>query len=65
MTDLVIDKDLLEEALTLGGLETANETISEALKLFVHRCKVREALELMGTIDYDEDYDYKKARYRG
>ena len=24
--------------------------------------KIEEALELFGTIDYDDDYDYKKAR---
>ena len=54
--------DLLEEALQLGGLKTKKETVNFALKEFIQRRKNADVLSLFGSIEYDDDYDYKKMR---
>ena len=61
-TNLSIDAQLLETALKTGGLKTKRETVNLALKEFIQRRKNAEILSLFGTINYDADYDYKKAR---
>ncbi len=63
-TNLAIDDKLLEEALALGHFKTKKETVNTALKEFVEKRKQLEIIELFGTIDFDENYDYKKARSR-
>jgi len=54
----------LEAALITGGLKTKKDTVNLALKEFIQRRKIADILELFGTIEYDADYDYKKARRR-
>jgi Arc/MetJ family transcription regulator len=63
-TNLGIDERLLREAQKLGKLKTKRETVNEALAEFVQRRKQLGILELFGTIDYDETYDYKAQRRR-
>jgi len=63
-TNLAIDPDLLDEALRVGGHRTKKATVNEALEEYVRRRKQREILELFGTLEYDEDYDYKAQRSR-
>ena len=63
-TNLSIDADLLETALLTGGLKTKRETVNLALKEFIQRRKNADILSLFGTIEYDDDYDYKEARRR-
>ena len=58
----IIDQELLNEAILLGGLNTKKATVNQALKEFIQRRKQREIIELFGTMPMDEDYDYKKAR---
>jgi Arc/MetJ family transcription regulator len=64
-TNLSIDTQLLEEALKIGKLESRIDTVNMALTEFVKRRKAAEILSLFGMIEYDEDYDYKKARFCG
>jgi len=61
-TNLAIDQELLIEAMTLGKLPTKKATVNEALREFVQRRKRQQILDLMGTIEYHEDYDYKQHR---
>ncbi|MGH9364221.1 MAG: type II toxin-antitoxin system VapB family antitoxin [Thermoanaerobaculia bacterium] len=61
-TNLAIDDRLLDRALRLGGKRTKRETVNEALTEYVARRKRLKASELFGTIDFDPDYDYRKAR---
>lgn len=61
-TNLAINSDLLDEALSLGGMRTKKDTVNQALTEFVQRRKQREIAELFGSLPFDEDYDYKKAR---
>ncbi len=59
-TNLQIDEDLIQEALELGGLRTKHAIVEEALQEYVMRHKQLQlqVVELFGSIDYDEDYDY-------
>lgn len=63
-TNLQIANDLLTEALLVGGLKTKRETVETALQEFVNRRRQIEVLKLAGTVDYQNDYDYKKERFR-
>lgn len=61
-TNLHIDDRLLAEAQRLGEFRTKRETVTAALKAFVAQQKRLKILDLMGTVDYRPDYDYKKLR---
>jgi Arc/MetJ family transcription regulator len=63
-SNLALDDELLEAAWQIGGLKTKRETVNLALAEFVRRRRAPELVELFGTIPYDPDYDYKKARER-
>ena len=57
-----IEPDLLEEAMKLGGHRTKRAAVTEALREYVERRNQLRILELFGTVEYDEDYDYKAQR---
>lgn len=61
-TNLEIDENLIKEALELGGHPTKDAVVEEALREYVQRRKQLKILELLGTIEYDDDYDYKQQR---
>ena len=63
-TNLALDDKLLDEALKIGKMKTKKDTVTAALKEFIAKRKQLNILELAGTIDYDEDFDYKKSRSR-
>ena len=60
--NLAIDMSLLEDAVRIGGLKTKKDTVNLALEEFIKRRKMAEIISLFGTIEYDEDYDYKQVR---
>ena len=59
-----IDIELLKSAQEVGGFKTQRETVNEALKEFILKREQKGIVELFGTIDYQDDYDYKKLRNR-
>ena len=63
-TNLQIDDSLIQEALELGGHRTKRAVVEEALQDYVSRRKQLQVVDLFGTIDYDEDYNYKVQRKR-
>jgi hypothetical protein len=63
-TNLAIDDKLLENAQKIGGLKTKKDTVTLALKEFIQRRRQEKIIDIFGTINYEEDYDYKKARNR-
>jgi len=63
--NLEIDENLIQEALKLCGDRTKRAVVEEALREYVQRRKQLKILELFGTIEYDDDYDYKQQRQRG
>ena len=63
-TNLAIDDNLLVIAQDIAGIKTKKETVNLALKEFVQRRKQEEIFDLFGSVEYDDDYDYKKMRNR-
>jgi Arc/MetJ family transcription regulator len=61
-TNLEIDNELIQEALKLGGHRTKRAVVEEALQEYVQRRKQLKITELFGTIEYEDDYNYKQQR---
>ena len=63
-TNLEIDNELIQEALRLGGHRTKRAVVEAALQEYVQRRKQLTVTELFGTIEYEDDYDYKEQRHK-
>ena len=63
-TNLELDNGLIQEALKLGGHRTKRAVVDEALQEYVQRRKQLQITKLFGTIEYEEDYDYKQQRHQ-
>jgi len=63
-TNLAIDDALIREAQEIGGHKTKKEAVTAALEEYVRRRRQLGILDLVGTIDYDDDDDYKALRKR-
>jgi hypothetical protein len=61
-TNLIINGTLLERAFHVGGLRTEDETVNLALEEFIKRRAMEDVISLFNTVEYDEEYDYKKLR---
>jgi Arc/MetJ family transcription regulator len=61
-TNLAIDDTLLETAKRLGGQRTKRETVNDALTEYIQRRSRLAALKAIGTIDFDPQFDYRRAR---
>jgi len=61
-TNLAIEDWLIEEAKLVGKHRTKKGAVTEALKEYIQRRKQSEILRIFYSIDYDQDYDYKKQR---
>jgi len=61
-TNVVIDDELINEAIRLSGLKTKKDVISFALNELVATRKRRNLLEIEGKIMFRDDYDYKAMR---
>ena len=63
-TNLAIDDHLITEAQQLGNHKTKKETVTTALKEYIAKKKQIAIMDLFGSIDFDSNYNYKKARNR-
>jgi Arc/MetJ family transcription regulator len=63
-TNLAIDDLLLREAQRVGKKKTKKDVVNEALAEYIQRRRQAEIIEVFGTVDYDEEFDYKAARSR-
>ena len=63
-TNLALDDELLEQAVTLGGLKTKKATVTLALKEFIQRREAEKLIDTCGTVDFDANYNYKAERNR-
>lgn len=61
-TNLAIDDRLIEEARLIGHHSTKKEAVTAARDEYIRRRKQMKILDLFGTIDYLEEYDYKANR---
>ena len=64
VTNINIDEKLLKEALALSDHSTVNLLIEVALREYIQRRQQVKVLELFGTIDYEENYNYKQQRQK-
>lgn len=63
-TNLAIDDKLILQALKAGHHKTKKEAVTTALKEYVAHKKQTEIISMFGSVDFDKNYDYKKARKR-
>lgn len=63
-TNLALDDSLIAEAQKIGQHKTKKDAVTAALKEYIARKKQLRILDLFGKLDFDPDYDYKKARSR-
>jgi Arc/MetJ family transcription regulator len=63
-TNLSIDPKLIEQALEVSGERTKKAAVTKALREFVARRRQKRLLDLMGKLEWDSSYDYKKERNR-
>ncbi len=63
-TNLALDDKLIIQAQKIGHHKTKKEAVTEALKEYIAIKKQREVVNLFGSIDFDRNYNYKKARKR-
>jgi Arc/MetJ family transcription regulator len=64
-TNIVLDDDLVQEAMGLSGIRTKKELVHEALRSFIASKKRKSLLDLAGKIEFAPGYDYKEARAAG
>jgi Bacterial antitoxin of type II TA system, VapB len=62
VTNLNVDTALLQEAVALDADATAEALVEKALRSYIQYRKQLQVLDLFGTLDYDETYDYKQQR---
>ncbi len=59
------DKKLIRSAVRVGKHKSEAEAVRAALRQYIERQKqIQAAIDVMGTIDFDPEYDYKAARKR-
>ena len=63
-TNLAIDDQLILKAVKAGDHKTKKEAVTVALKEYIFRKKQAEIIDLFGKVEFDADYNYKKARER-
>lgn len=61
-TNLALDDKLIMQALKVGRHKTKREAVTTALKEYIAHKKQLSIFKLFGRVDFDKDYDYKKAR---
>jgi len=61
-TNLSINNELLNNALKISGLKTKKDTVNAALEEFILRRKRKEAMEMFGKIDFEKNWNPRKAR---
>ena len=62
--DDTLIKALINEAKRLGRHRTKKEAVRAALGEYIRKRKQLEVLEMLGKIDFDENFDYKRERNR-
>jgi Arc/MetJ family transcription regulator len=63
-TNLDIDPRLIERALRVSGEKSKKAAVTRALQEFIARREQKKLVDLFGTLDWDESFDYKTERSR-
>ncbi len=64
-TNLALDPELLDRAFAVSGERTKKAAVTRALEEFIARREQAGMLELLGTLEWNSEYDYKTERHRG
>ncbi|TVQ66063.1 MAG: type II toxin-antitoxin system VapB family antitoxin [Balneolaceae bacterium] len=56
-TNIVIDDDLMEEAMKVSRIKTKKEAVREGLKLLIQRKKQERIRELRGKLSWNGDLE--------
>ncbi|GAB3324869.1 type II toxin-antitoxin system VapB family antitoxin [Haliea atlantica] len=56
-TNIVIDDQLMAEALKASGLQTKKEVVEQGLRLLVRLCQQQELRKLRGKVAWEGDLD--------
>ena len=63
-TNLALDDQLIDEAVQLGKHKTKREAVNAALEDYIKKMRQTKILDLMGTVEFRPDWDYKEDRKR-
>jgi hypothetical protein len=63
-TNLSLNAALLDEALKVSGERTKKAAVTRALEEFIARRKQKDLIDLMGKLEWDHSFDYKRERSR-
>jgi len=63
-TNLALDPKLVDRALKVSGEKTKKAAVTRALQEFIARRNQKRLIELMGSLQWDESYDFKSERSR-
>jgi len=61
-TNIVLDDELVREAVQLTGIATKRELVDVALRELIRDRRKKDLFELAGKFKFAEGYDYKQAR---
>jgi Arc/MetJ family transcription regulator len=61
-TNIVLDENLVREAMKLSHTKTKKELVNQALKEFVENRKRLNLMDLAGKIEFAKGYNYKALR---
>ena len=61
-TNLALDDALINQAVEAGGHKTKREAVNAALRDYVSTKRRSRILELVGRVDYYDDFDPKALR---
>lgn len=60
-TNIVIDDELMSQALSLSGLRTKKETVEEALRLLISLKSQSKIRNFRGKLNWEGDLDQMRA----
>lgn len=63
-TNLALDPELLQKAFAVSGERTKKAAVTRALEEFIARREQARMADLLGSLDWDDAYDYKAERSR-
>ena len=61
-TNIVIDDELMEDALKATGLTTKREVVEQGLKLLIKRNQQQDIRKLRGKVKWEGDLDEMRGR---
>ena len=61
-TNIELNETLLKKAMDLSGARTKKDVVNGALAEYVQRREQLKIIELFGTVEYENSFDYKKQR---